>query len=103
MHLKLDQQINQPGVNVWSSVSSSGVLGSIFFFNGTVTGDKYLEILMNQVVHQLQQQPNSHDHYFQQDGAPPHYSGAIHKYLDETFPEKWIGRRGPIDRPVHRT
>ena len=41
--------------------------------------------------------PNSHDLYFQQDGAPPHYSRAVREYLDETFPEKWIGRRGPID------
>ena len=55
---------------------------------------------MNQVVPQLQQQPKSHDLYFQQDGAPPHYSRAVREYLDETFPEKWIGQRGPIDWPA---
>lgn len=64
-----------------------------------VTGDKYLEILMNQVVPQLQQQPNSLDLYFQQDGALPHYSRAVCEYLDETFPVKWTGQRGPIDWP----
>ena len=99
MHLTLEQQLNQPGVNVWGGISSSGVLGPIFF-DGTVTGDNYLEILMNQVVPQLQQQPNLHDLYFQQDGAPPHYSRAVREYLDETFPEKCIGRRGPIDWPA---
>lgn len=99
MHLTLEQQLNQPGVTVWGGISSSGVLGPIFF-DGTVTGDKYLEILMNEVVPQLQQQPNSHELYFHQDGAPPHYSRAVRAYLDETFPEKWIGRRGPIDWPA---
>ena len=54
---------------------------------------------MNQVVPQLQQQSNSHDLYFQQDGTPAHYSRAVREYLDETFPEKWIGRRRPIDWP----
>lgn len=70
------------------------------FFYGTVRGNKYLEILMDQVVPQLQQQGNSHDLYFQQDGAPLLYSRAVHKYLDETFPEKWIDRRGPTDWPA---
>ena len=36
--------------------------------DGTVTGDKYLKILKNQVVPQLQPQTNLHDLYFQQDG-----------------------------------
>ena len=35
--------------------------------SGTVTGDKYLKILKNQVIPQLQPQPNLHDLYFQQD------------------------------------
>ena len=69
-------------------------------FNGTVAGYKYLEILINQVVSQLQQQSNSHDIYFRQDRAPPHYSRAIHEYLDETFPVKWVGRRETIDWPA---
>ncbi|XP_073409830.1 COMM domain-containing protein 10 isoform X4 [Dendrobates tinctorius] len=47
----------------------------------------------------LLQQPNSNYLYFQQDGALPHYSRVVHEYLDETFPNKWIGRRGPLDWP----
>ena len=38
------------------------------FLDGAVTGNKYLKILKNQVVPQLQPQPNLHDLYFQQDG-----------------------------------
>ena len=54
-------------------------------------GDTYLEILKNQILPQLQQLPNLHDFYFQQDGAPPHYSKGVCEYLDETFSLTWIG------------
>ncbi|CAH1962421.1 unnamed protein product [Acanthoscelides obtectus] len=36
---------------------------------------------------------------FQQDGAPPHYALRVRKYLDQTFPDRWIGRRGAIEWP----
>ena len=65
-----------------------------------MTGDKYLEILKNQILPQLQQLTNLHDFYFQQSGDPPHYSIGVREYLDETFPLTWIGRRGSIDWPA---
>ena len=64
MHLTLEQQLNQPDVNVWGGISSSGVYGP-FFLDETMTGDKYLEILKNQILPRLQQLPNLHDFYFQ--------------------------------------
>lgn len=36
---------------------------------------------------------------FQQDGAPPHYALRVRQYLDQTFPDRWIGRRGAIESP----
>ncbi|GFU10207.1 hypothetical protein NPIL_575231 [Nephila pilipes] len=87
MHLTLEQHLSQPSVNVRGGISSSVIFGPIFF-DISVTGDKYLEILMNQVVPQLQQQPNSHDLYFQQDGGPSHFSRVVRDHLEETFPEK---------------
>ena len=65
-----------------------------------MTGDKYLEILKNQIFSQLQQLPNLHNFYFQQDGVPPHYSKGVCEYLDETFSLTWIGRRGSINWPA---
>ena len=56
-----------------------------------MTGDKYLEILKNQILPQLQQLPNLHDFYFQQDRALPHYSKGVHEYLDKNIPFTWIG------------
>jgi hypothetical protein len=37
--------------------------------------------------------------YLQQDGAPPHYHRHVRAYLDDTLPERWIGRRGAIEYP----
>lgn len=38
--------------------------------------------------------------WYQQDGAPPHYGRAVRDYLDETFPNRWISRRGAIEWPA---
>ena len=35
----------------------------------------------------------------QQDGAPLHWGLAIRQLLNDTFPERWIGRDGPIPWP----
>jgi len=36
---------------------------------------------------------------YQQDGAIPHYHRDIRTYLDNTFPERWIGRRRSVEYP----
>ena len=36
---------------------------------------------------------------FQQDGAPPHWSSHVRRFLDATFPNRWIGRGGPTPWP----
>ncbi|GAB1604759.1 hypothetical protein Ahia01_000757400 [Argonauta hians] len=36
MHLTLQQQLDQPGINVWRGISSSSVLGP-YFFDGAIT------------------------------------------------------------------
>ena len=33
---------------------------------------------------------------FQQNGAPLHWGLAVRQFLNDTFPERWIGRDGPI-------
>ena len=33
--------------------------------------------------------------FFQQDGAPPHWGLRVRQYLDQHFPNQWIGRDGP--------
>ncbi|KAJ8939870.1 hypothetical protein NQ318_010421, partial [Aromia moschata] len=38
--------------------------------------------------------------WFQQDGAPPHYARSVREYLDVIFPQRLLGRRGPIEGPA---
>ena len=37
--------------------------------------------------------------WFQQDGAPAHYDRQVRQWLDQKFPGRWLGRRGPIEWP----
>jgi len=39
--------------------------------------------------------------YFQQDGAPAHYTRKVRDYLNQVFPDRWIGRRGPLEWAAH--
>jgi len=37
--------------------------------------------------------------YFQHDGAPSHYTRHVTQHLNDTFPNRWIGRGGTINWP----
>ena len=39
--------------------------------------------------------------YFKQDRAPLYYHHDVRSFLDETLPNRWIGRRGFIEHPLH--
>jgi len=38
--------------------------------------------------------------YFQNDGAPPHYTRHVSEYLHESFPNRWLGHGGPVAWPA---
>ncbi|KAG5895857.1 hypothetical protein JTB14_012242 [Gonioctena quinquepunctata] len=38
--------------------------------------------------------------WFQQDGCGPHNSRIVTDYLNRTFPDSWIGTRGPVAWPA---
>ena len=37
--------------------------------------------------------------YFPHDGAPPHYTWHVREYLNESFPNCWLGHGGPVAWP----
>ncbi|CAH1990895.1 unnamed protein product [Acanthoscelides obtectus] len=37
--------------------------------------------------------------WFQLDGCPAHYSRIVRNWLDKNYPERWIGRGGPVPWP----
>jgi hypothetical protein len=53
----------------------------------TVTSHSYLDMLEHYAVPQL-----PWDAWLQQDGAPPHFGNIVRQFLNERFPNKWIGR-----------
>ena len=78
-------------------MSEDQIFGPYFFEDSTVDGDNYLEMLKSYFFPTLQKKRLTKQIIFQQDGAPPHYSLEVRNWLNEKFPGKWIGRRGPIE------
>jgi transposase len=86
---------SKQGLMVWCGITSYGIIGP-YFFDGLVTGESYLQMLQEFLWPQVKQRRL----IFQQDGAPAHYSLQVRKWLDQKFPDRWIGRRGPIECPA---
>jgi hypothetical protein len=94
-HLKFEVPNTQERVMVWCGMSSDGLVGP-YFFKDTVTGSSYKHMLVHYAWPQLKHKK----FYFQHDGAPSHYVVTVREWLDEKFPDRWIGRRGPFDWPA---
>lgn len=84
-------------VNVWAGIINSTLIGP-FFIEGTLNGDKYLELLRTQVIPAIEAL-NLENVWFQHDGAPPHSTVAVTRFLNNLFPNRWIGRLGPTAWP----
>lgn len=89
--------------NVWAGILDNEVIGP-FFIDGNLDGPKYILLLHHQIVPAMRasaarQNIDWNDVYFQQDGAPAHYARLVRDYLDIVFPNRWIGRKGPIQWP----
>lgn len=95
---------NPQKLNVWAGIFGNSIVGP-FFLPGNLTGDMYLDLLENTIDPALTDIIENNPGYveadliFQQDGAPPHYSQNVRNYLNNTFPRRWIGRRGAIEWP----
>ncbi|PSN32777.1 hypothetical protein C0J52_26907 [Blattella germanica] len=98
-HVSVDKAVNLPGVHVWCGLSSWGSVG-LFFFDATITGELYLEMLCTSIFPGLRALYRADEEvFYQQDGAPPHYHLAVRTFLDGNLQGHWIGRRGPIEFP----
>jgi hypothetical protein len=66
-----------------------------FFAENTVTGVTYLAMLQNWLLPQMSE--DSEDLIFQEDGAPPHWHREVRRFLNESLPQRWMGRDGKED------
>lgn len=62
---------------------------------------RYLDILENVIPELLENVPLAHFNniYFQQNGAPGYYSHVIRPFLENNFPQRWIGTNGAVRWP----
>ena len=92
-HAHIEHFRDSQKVNVFCAISCSSVYGPFFFDGNTVNGTQYLHMLQNWLFPRL----NNDNLIFQQDGAPPHWSRQVRQFLNETLPNRWIGRQGADD------
>jgi hypothetical protein len=96
----LCQSQSSPKVNVWIALSSKALCGPFFFPNPTINGEDYFKMLDEYFVPMLKSQGRAERDFkmafFQQDGAPPHYAKKVRQFLDLNFPNRWLGRCGPL-------
>lgn len=89
--------------NVWAGILKNEIIGP-FFIDGNLDGPKYVLLLHIHIVPAMRisaarQNIPWNDVIFQQDGAPAHHALLVRTYLDLVFPNRWIGRNGPVAWP----
>ena len=70
-HWCREEPLHSPRLTVWAAIGQPGVLGP-FFFEQTVNGERYLQLLQQQFLPRVQELPNFSEVIFMQDKAPPH-------------------------------
>ena len=88
------------GINVWCGIIGEILIGP-YFYEGTLTGNRYLSFLQDTLPGLLENVPLNirNDMIFQQDSAPPHNSRNVQTYLDSIYENRWMGTNGPIKWP----
>ncbi|GFX02091.1 DUF4817 domain-containing protein [Trichonephila clavipes] len=84
-------------VNVWAGIVGDSLLGP-YTLPPRLDSHKYL-VFLQEVLPELLTDvpaPIRRRMWFQQDGAPSHYARHVREHLDRTFPNRWIGRGGPV-------
>ncbi|KAJ4439683.1 hypothetical protein ANN_07811 [Periplaneta americana] len=87
-------------LNMWPGITGDRLVGPHVLVN-RLTGQAYTNFLENTIPHVLEDTPliNRQHIHFLHDGAPAHFSRTARHYLDRRFPDRWIGRGGPIAWP----
>ncbi|KAJ4438126.1 hypothetical protein ANN_14065 [Periplaneta americana] len=87
-------------LNMWAGIIGDRLVEPHVLVN-RLTGQAYTNFLENTIPHVLEDTPliNRQHIHFLHDGAPAHFSRTARRYLDRRFPDRWIGRGGPIAWP----
>lgn len=88
-------------LNVWMGIVHDMLIGP-FFLPARLTGIAYEHFLKEELPILLEDVPlgTRMTMIYQHDGCPAHYYRGVRQWLDVNYPEKWIGRGGPIPWPA---
>lgn len=88
-------------LNVWAGVIGDMLIGP-FFLPPRLNSAAYLHFLQRDLPGLLEDVPLSQRArlLYQQDGAPSHYGRIVTEWFNENYPNRWIGRNGPIHWPA---
>ena len=90
---------SRPRLTVWAAITCDKLIGPVILHD-TMNATRYLEVLEETLIPQLNDIDRHKDMIFMQDGAPPHYANTVRNFLDAELPGRWLGRRGPYEWPA---
>ena len=96
-HMQIEKLQDRHAVTVWCMVDSTGVI-AFDISTETMNSSRYCDVLEGKVFPYFRRRSNVNK-FYQQDGAPPHYSCAARNLLNTNLPDRWVGRRGPVEWP----
>lgn len=84
-------------VNVWCGILNERIIGP-FFFDGNLNGAAFLHFLENELTEEIDQLPLNEvvNLHMQLDGAPIHNTALVRNWLNQNYPNRWIGRNSPL-------
>ena len=84
-----EKQLQPAKCLVWCAISANKIIGP-YFFDSTVNGDNYLEMLQQFFWPEHKVQKLHSHYYFQQDGAPAHRAKVVQDWLKDKFGDKFL-------------
>jgi hypothetical protein len=85
---------------VWCGIHDDALVGPVFLDN-KLTEVRYRQHLENTLQPYVDEitLTSRLRFYFQQDGAPPHFSIVARQWLNQWLPGRWMGRMGSVEWP----
>lgn len=87
-------------INLWAGIIGHHLIGPVEL-PPRLNGQRYLQFLQEQLPNLLEDLPlqTRINMWFMHDGAPPHFSLIVREHLNTVYPDRWIGRSGPVSWP----
>uniref|UniRef100_A0AC35U8F2 Transposable element Tc3 transposase n=1 Tax=Rhabditophanes sp. KR3021 TaxID=114890 RepID=A0AC35U8F2_9BILA len=93
-HWYQEVPLHSEKTTVWAGIYEGGLIGP-FFFDTTANKDRYLEMLKDKFYPEVLRRRLENEMIFMQDRAPPHWTLSVQTWLNDKFPNRWIGRDSP--------